>query len=83
VSNSTWATEVVSHLLVSGPTNGLVSNWMKAFDANIIPTSTFSWMSSLCFAMYLYSESGSPKVQIQSFIFQLNFLLGRVTRAIR
>ena len=59
------------YLLVSGPTNGFVNNWIKAFDANIIPTSTFSWMSSLCLAMYLYSESGSS---VCTKLYIVNFL---------
>ncbi len=42
VSNYGSRIDTVSHLLVSGPTNGFVSNWMKAFEANMIPTSTFS-----------------------------------------
>lgn len=59
---------VYTHLFVRGPTKGLVNSWMKALEANIIPTSTFSWMSSLCLAMYLNSYSASPDYGNEHFI---------------
>jgi hypothetical protein len=38
----------MTNLLVNGPMNGLVIAWTIGFDANIIPTSALSPVSSLC-----------------------------------
>ena len=40
-----------SNLFVRGPTNGLAMSWTTALEANMTPTSMFSWMSSLCFCL--------------------------------
>lgn len=42
----------VTNLCVNGPTIGLANNWTKAFEANIMPTSTVSCKSSRCLSFF-------------------------------
>ena len=60
-----------THLLVSGPTNGFAIIWTTALEANMTPTSTFSFESSLCLfslARYFLLRHRCCAVRLRGFV---------------